>query len=115
MTEKIIGQQLLTCLKHLHSSELDRVVVAYEPLWAIGTGQTATAADAERLAIYVRERIERLLGGDMSRMRVLYGGSVTPASMPDFVKAKGVDGVLVGGASLDPHKFSAIAMAYGEA
>lgn len=112
MTEKVIGQQLLTCLKHLHSDQLSQVVVAYEPLWAIGTGRSATAKDAAQLAKYARQRLRRLMNGDTNAMRILYGGSVTPENIEEFAAAEGVDGVLVGGASLDPDKFAAIARAY---
>lgn len=113
MTEKVIGQQLLTCLKHLRSDQLAQVVVAYEPLWAIGTGRSATAKDAAQLAKYARQRLQRLMNGDTDSMRILYGGSVTPDNIQEFAAAEGVDGVLVGGASLDADKFAAIAGAYG--
>lgn len=112
MTEKVIGQQLLTCLKHLQADQLAQVVVAYEPLWAIGTGRSATAKDAAQLAKYARQRLRRLMNGDTDAMRVLYGGSVTPANIAEFAGAEGVDGALVGGASLDPDKFMDIARAY---
>ncbi len=112
MTEKVIGQQLLTCLKHLQSDQLAQVVVAYEPLWAIGTGRSATAKDAAQLATYARQRLQRLMNGDTDAMRILYGGSVAPDNIAEFAAADGVDGVLVGGASLDPDKFQAIARAY---
>lgn len=112
MTEKVIGQQLLTCLKHLQSDQLAQVVVAYEPLWAIGTGRSATAKDAAQLAKYARQRLQRLMNGDTDAMRILYGGSVTPENIDEFAAAEGVDGVLVGGASLDPDKFMALVQAY---
>ncbi|HBK85019.1 MAG TPA: triose-phosphate isomerase [Firmicutes bacterium] len=112
MTEKVIGQQLLTCLKHLRPEQLTQVVIAYEPLWAIGTGRSATAQDAAQLAKYARQKLRRLMNGDTESMRILYGGSVTPNNIADFAAAEGVDGALVGGASLDPDKFIAIATAY---
>lgn len=113
MTKKVIGQQLLTCLKHLRPEQLSQVVVAYEPLWAIGSGRSATAEDAAQLAVYARQRLQRLMNGDTDAMRVLYGGSVTPDNIADFAQAEGVDGALVGGASLDPEKLLHIVRAYG--
>ncbi|NLW17962.1 MAG: triosephosphate isomerase, partial [Firmicutes bacterium] len=113
MTEKVIGQQLLTCHKHLRPEQLAQVVVAYEPLWAFGTGRTATAKAASQLAKYARQRLQRLMNGDTNAMRILYGGSVNPDNIQEFAAAEGVDGVLVGGASLDADKFAAIARAYG--
>ncbi len=112
LTEKVIGQQLLTCLKHLRPAELEKVVIAYEPLWAIGTGRSATAEDAAQLSKYIREKLYRLMNGNTDAMRVLYGGSVTPDNIADFARADGVDGALVGGASLDPGKFAAIVRAF---
>ncbi len=112
LTEKVIGQQLLTCLKHLRPAELEKVVIAYEPLWAIGTGRSATAEDAAQLAKYIREKLYRLMNGNTDAMRVLYGGSVTPDNIADFARADGVDGALVGGASLDPGKFAPIVRAF---
>ena len=112
MTDRVIGQQLLTCLKRLRPEQLEQVVVAYEPLWAIGTGRAATAQDASQVAISARERVQRLMNGNTESMRILYGGSVNPDNIKSFAQAPGVDGALVGGASLDPEKFQAIVSAY---
>lgn len=85
------------------------IVIAYEPVWAIGTGKTATpeiAADAHRI---VRTEVAKLLGGDIAaRMRILYGGSVKPDNATALISQEEIDGALVGGASLNPESFAAI-------
>lgn len=85
------------------------VVIAYEPVWAIGTGKTATpeiAADAHRI---IREEVAKLLGGEVAaRMRILYGGSVKPDNATALISQEEIDGALVGGASLKPDSFAAI-------
>lgn len=113
MTNKVIGQQLLTCLKHLRPEQLGYVVVAYEPLWAIGSGRAATPRDAAAVAEFARQKLRRLMDGNTDSLRVLYGGSVNPENMLAFAQEKEVDGALVGGASLNAEKFAAIAKAYG--
>jgi len=113
LTNRVIGQQLLTCLKHLRPGQLDRIVVAYEPLWAIGTGRSATPHDAAQVADSARQKLKLLMDGNMESLRVLYGGSVNAENMTAMATEASVDGALVGGASLDPDKFLAIAAAYG--
>lgn len=85
------------------------IVIAYEPVWAIGTGKTATpeiAADAHRI---IREEVAKLLGGDVAaKMRILYGGSVKPDNATSLISQEEIDGALVGGASLKPDSFMAI-------
>lgn len=112
-TERVVGQQLLTCLKLLSPDQLANVVIAYEPLWAIGSGRAATPADANRVAILMRERLKRMMYGDVDKLRILYGGSVSPENAALFAQASDLDGALVGGASLDPEKFASIVKAYG--
>ena len=86
-----------------------RLVLAYEPVWAIGTGATATPATAEEAHAFVRGRVAELAGAPLAAaLRILYGGSVTPDSAPALAAAGDVDGFLVGGASLDSTRFSAI-------
>jgi triosephosphate isomerase len=82
--------------------------VAYEPVWAIGTGETATPADAEAAHGALRARLEERLGPAASSVPILYGGSVKPENAAELMTADDVDGVLVGGASLDPAGFAAI-------
>ncbi|HMA47107.1 MAG TPA: triose-phosphate isomerase, partial [Frankiaceae bacterium] len=86
-----------------------RLVVAYEPVWAIGTGETATPETAEDAHAFLRERVARRAGTAFAgALRILYGGSVTPDNAPALAARDGVDGFLVGGASLDPARFLAI-------
>ncbi|WP_442753508.1 triose-phosphate isomerase [Methylocystis sp. JAN1] len=89
------------------------IVVAYEPVWAIGTGLTPTPADVAEMHKFAREQIEARLGGGKSEsIRILYGGSVKPANAPELMAVENVDGALVGGASLKAIDFMAIAEAY---
>jgi triosephosphate isomerase len=82
--------------------------VAYEPIWAIGTGKTASAADIEAAHAFIRTRMEARLGAKGRQVRLLYGGSVKPSNAKEILSTKGVDGVLVGGASLKATDFLAI-------
>jgi triosephosphate isomerase (TIM) len=89
------------------------IVIAYEPVWAIGTGLTPTPADVAEMHAFARERIEaRLSGGKSGTVRILYGGSVKPANARELLGVENVDGALVGGASLTAKDFMAIADAY---
>jgi triosephosphate isomerase len=87
-------------------------VIAYEPVWAIGTGLTPTAADVEEAHAHIRERLAEKLGGEAARMRILYGGSVKPSNAAELLAVANVDGALVGGASLKAADFIGIAEAY---
>ncbi len=98
--------QMEAMMANLTAEQLSRLVVAYEPLWAIGTGRTATVDQVEEIALCIRQTAARKFGPQAAdSMLVLYGGSVKPSNADDFMKKKNVDGVLVGGASLDPHSF----------
>jgi len=91
----------------------DRLIVAYEPVWAIGTGLTPTPLDVAQMHGFARERLGALLGGGAEqRVRILYGGSVKPANAAELMAVADVDGALVGGASLKAADFLAIAAAY---
>ena len=106
--EKIIGQ-IVSALKNTDSDSAKSLVVAYEPLWAIGSGKTATAKDAQKICLKIKNKLTEIYGEEVSRnIRVLYGGSVNDENIQNF-KVNGIDGVLVGGASLVADKFAKIA------
>lgn len=86
----------------------DYIVIAYEPVWAIGTGIVATESQIEEAHGFIKERLKNLYGERAQAIRILYGGSVSPENIYSIMNTENVDGVLVGGASLDPVKFSKI-------
>jgi triosephosphate isomerase (TIM) len=92
-------------------SRADNLVVAYEPIWAIGTGRTATAADVEQIHKFIRDFLTDRFKGEGARMRILYGGSVKPSNAAELMAVANVNGALVGGASLKAADFLAIAAA----
>ena len=95
----------------LFRSALARVVIAYEPVWAIGTGETATPEQAQEASAWIREWVGRRHGRAAEKVRILYGGSVKLDNARSLLALPDVDGSLVGGASLDPDGFAAIAAA----
>jgi triosephosphate isomerase len=84
------------------------VVVAYEPVWAIGTGKTATPETAQEVHAFIRGELGKLFGGAGDAIRIQYGGSVKPDNVDSLMTQADIDGALVGGASLDPEPFSRI-------
>jgi triosephosphate isomerase len=99
--------QLVAGLKGLTAEQVRDVVIAYEPVWAIGTGKVASAADAQEVCAALRVKLAELHGEDVaSAVRVLYGGSVKSGSIAELISQKDVDGALVGGASLDADEFA---------
>lgn len=107
--EQVVTTQLGGALRGLSVEDPSSLSVAYEPVWAIGTGRTALPDDAATIATLVREQLRDKLGSDTAEgVRILYGGSVNPVNIKDFMAKKDIDGGLVGGASLDPDKFAAI-------
>lgn len=102
-TESRLEEEVTAALAGKKAKELEKVVIAYEPLWAIGTGRAAAPEDAEQAAAFIRKTIQALAGRKAaSEVRILYGGSVNESNIAAIVKMKNVDGVLIGGASLDP-------------
>ena len=107
--EEIVVAQLGECLEGLSSEEISKIIIAYEPVWAIGTGKTATRDDASHMHGVIRKTLGTLFGKDISSvMIILYGGSVKPGNASDLLSDPEIDGVLVGGASLGADSFSAI-------
>jgi len=102
-------RQVRNGLEGFHKPELKKIVIAYEPVWAIGTGKTATPEDAQEVCAAIREEIESIGSPEIAAgMRILYGGSVKSSNVVEIMKQPDVDGALIGGASLDPEEFAKI-------
>jgi triosephosphate isomerase (TIM) len=107
--EFVVKSQLLGSLDGLTVSDMERIIVAYEPVWAIGTGKTATPEQAQEMHAFIREVISGTHGSGSSQgVRVLYGGSVKPENIRVLMSQDDIDGALVGGASLDAESFANI-------
>ena len=103
--ETVVYRQLESGLVNVEQEALDQVVIAYEPVWAIGTGLAASADDAQAMCRRVRDWVGNRFGDDGRGVRVLYGGSCSPSNVPELFGREDVDGGLVGGASLDADTF----------
>ncbi len=99
-TKKVVEVQVKEALREVKDSDLSKIVVAYEPIWAIGTGKTATAEQANDVISYIREVIKGLYGDLCEEVRIQYGGSVKPSNVKEIMGQSDIDGALVGGASL---------------
>jgi triosephosphate isomerase len=109
-------RQVRAGLEGFHKPELKKIVIAYEPVWAIGTGKTATPEDAQEVCAAIREEIEQIGSSEIAaNMRILYGGSVKSANIVEIMKQADVDGALIGGASLDPEELAKIAKFHAQA
>ena len=105
-TRDVIHDQLLGGLANVTSDELSQVVIAYEPVWAIGTGVNAIPKDVTEAIVSIRTQLKHLYGARAANdVQVIYGGSVTESSAADYLALSEVDGLLIGGASLDEHAF----------
>jgi triosephosphate isomerase len=104
-TEHVLSKQLFGALKNIDSSNF---ILAYEPVWAIGTGQSATAELAQRTHAYIRSVLKQILGQKAESISILYGGSANESNAADFYGMPDIDGVLVGGASLNARVFDGI-------
>jgi triosephosphate isomerase len=107
-TDAKIAGQVRAALGGLESADAERCVVAYEPIWAIGTGRNATPSDADATIGVVRATIRETFGASAEVIRVLYGGSVKPGNTAELMAMPEIDGALVGGASLEPDDFARI-------
>lgn len=108
-TRHVIHDQLISGLANVTSEEVATIAVAYEPVWAIGTGKNAKPIDVEEVVALIRKQITSLYGKEAAdAVRVLYGGSVSSSNAADYLAIKGVDGLLVGGASIQADEFATI-------
>lgn len=108
-TNDVINDQLVGGLANLTAEELTELVIAYEPVWAVGTGNNATPDDVKQAVKMIKNQLSQLFGAKAAKeVRVLYGGSVSSDNAEAYLRIQGVDGLLIGGASLNVHQFSNI-------
>lgn len=108
-TKEVVKVQVEKAIVNLSQSQLEQLVIAYEPIWAIGTGKTSSAEDANEVIGYIRSVIVDQYNTDVaSKVRIQYGGSVKPENIGSFMEQLEIDGALVGGASLEPESFIAL-------
>ena len=109
-------RQVRAGLEGFTKPELKKIVIAYEPVWAIGTGKVATPEDAQEVCAAIREEVENIGTAEIaSDMRILYGGSVKSSNIAEIMKKSDVDGALIGGASLDPEELAKIVKFHAQA
>ena len=109
MAQSVVSGQIIGGLSGLTASDLDRIIVAYEPVWAIGTGRTATPEQAQEMHAFIRRVFaERHSSDAANALRILYGGSVKPDNIQGLMSQADIDGALVGGASLKAYSFAQI-------
>jgi triosephosphate isomerase len=106
--EATVGAQVRAGIEGIGPEMIGRGVVAYEPIWAIGTGRTASADDAGAMCGFVRDHVRDVVGDAADSIRILYGGSVNPGNVAGLMAKRDIDGGLVGGASLDPDTFASV-------
>lgn len=105
-TKELVANQVKIALSGLSEEQAKQVVIAYEPIWAIGTGKSASAEDANEVCTHIREVVKEIYSEDVANaLRIQYGGSVKPGNIKEFMAQSDIDGALVGGASLDPQSF----------
>jgi triosephosphate isomerase len=108
-------RQIRAGLEGLSKPELKKIVIAYEPVWAIGTGKVATPEDAQEVCAAIREEVENIGSAEIAvAMRILYGGSVKSSNVAEIMAKPDVDGALIGGASLDPEELAKIVKFYAQ-
>jgi triosephosphate isomerase len=108
-TFDVVKTQVIQCLEGFSPQEMEKIIIAYEPIWAIGTGKTATPQQAEEVHAFIREQMGHITPRPLSEgVRIQYGGSVNPDNISDLMLQPNIDGALVGGASLKADSFSSI-------
>ena len=108
-TFDVIGEQVKKGLDGLTNGQIEELVIAYEPIWAIGTGKTATSEDANQVIKFIRDKVAEMFGTESAnKMRIQYGGSVKPSTIKEQMAQSDIDGALVGGASLKAEDFAGI-------
>lgn len=112
----VVERQVNECLHNLSVDQMRSTIIAYEPIWAIGTGQTATDAQAQEVHQFIRQLLGNLFNADLANIvRIIYGGSVKPDNIDGLMSQPDIDGALVGGASLDPQSFvNLVRFSHGE-
>lgn len=106
MEKEVVKTQILKAFEDIDERFLENIVIAYEPIWAIGTGKTASSDDANDMISFIRETIGEKYGEKKSLMRIQYGGSVKPSNIKELMNKSEIDGALVGGASLKAQDFA---------
>ncbi|HVU15998.1 MAG TPA: triose-phosphate isomerase [Candidatus Didemnitutus sp.] len=105
-TLAVVAKQVEGCLQNVTKEQAPTVIIAYEPVWAIGTGKVATTAQAQEVHAYIRDLLTKQFGAPVAqKVRILYGGSMKPANAPELLAQKDIDGGLIGGASLETKSF----------
>ncbi|WP_093290514.1 triose-phosphate isomerase [Thermoactinomyces sp. DSM 45892] len=111
-TFDVVASQVKKALNGIPSTELPKVVLAYEPVWAIGTGRASSANDAEEVIAYIRQTLTHVFGAEIAeQVRIQYGGSVKPENIATYMAEPNIDGALVGGAALSPESFAGLVKA----
>ncbi|KHO40192.1 triose-phosphate isomerase [Clostridium tetani] len=109
ITEEVVSKQVKLGIFELKEEQVEKLVIAYEPIWAIGTGKTATSEEANEVIAFIRSTVKSLYGDKVAEsVRIQYGGSVKPSTIKEQMSMSDIDGALVGGASLKTDDFSAI-------
>ncbi len=109
LTEMVVTDQICSALKDVPINQIQNITIAYEPIWAIGTGQTAMPEETNHVHVSIREAIDTVFKASASsEIRILYGGSVTADNIQQFLRQEYIDGSLIGGASLQAKSFTSI-------
>ncbi|WP_077369989.1 triose-phosphate isomerase [Anaerosalibacter sp. Marseille-P3206] len=104
--KEVVKRQVIKALEGIEAKDIEKIVIAYEPIWAIGTGKTASSSDANDMIKFIRETVEEVFGKVSEDMRIQYGGSVKPNNVKEIMAESDIDGALVGGASLKAEDFA---------